>query len=500
MKRITLDRRRFVAALGLGPLAARPRVMASVDLSQEREEWPKLQPARIYKIYLGRSGATINSRTGRPVRYLTWSAEEVAQFDQWLAQLERELGDVTFIGGETIPPADVKQVAQKAAQADGMLLTWLSGHGGDYEILDQLRFGLDVPAVSFFQPFSGHGWMWHQQWKNRRVALISTSNRKDLELAIGLLRVPALMKQTRILAIDGPRGTKPACSAEEVKKKLGAELITIKNSQVLELARSIDRKLAEEEAERYWIKPAVGIIEPTREEIIESARYYLAVKRLMIEHRAQAVASAACMGDPRGCLTFSKLNDLGFVGACEGDLDSTLTMLLFAYAFRVPGFISDPVIDESKNTVVHFHCTSFTQRPGGPRMPFVIRSQTDSGGGVALQVQWQVGEPVTMAKLVNLDTMLVVPGKIIETGMNPLACRTQFTQSVRDARHLYLNWGAGAIVPPDVPGDMAKYVGAMPMLHRVVFYGDWVRPVKLLGNLMGFKVIEEDLPAATSPA
>jgi len=49
------------------------------------------------------------------------------------------------------------------------------------------------------------------------------------------------------------------------------------------------------------------------------------------------------MGDPRECLTFSKLNDMGYVGACEGDIDSTLTMLIFAYAFGVPGFISDPV-------------------------------------------------------------------------------------------------------------------------------------------------------------
>ena len=128
-------------------------------------------------------------------------------------------------------------------------------------------------------------------------------------------------------------------------------------------------------------------------------------------------------------------------------------------------------------------------------MPFVIRTQTDSGGGVALQVQWQIGEPVTMAKLVNLDTMLVVPGKVTETGTSPLACRTQFTQSVRNARHLFLNWGGGAIVPTDFTGDISQYVGAMPMLHRDVFYGDHMRGVKRLGNLMGFKVIEEDLPA-----
>jgi L-fucose isomerase-like protein len=215
----------------------------------------------------------------------------------------------------------------------------------------------------------------------------------------------------------------------------------------------------------------------------------------MIRENARGISSAACMGDPRGCLTFSKLNDMGFVGACEGDIDSTLTMLLASYAFRAPGFITDPVVDESKNAVVQFHCTSFTRLPDGSRMPFLIRSQTDSGGGVALQVQWKTGEPVTMAKLVNLDTMLVVPGKITETGVSPLACRTQFTQTVRDARHLFLNWGAGAIVSPDSPGDLSQYAGAMPMLHRAVFYGDRVRAFRRLGDIMGYKVIEEDLPS-----
>ena len=286
-----------------------------------------------------------------------------------------------------------------------------------------------------------------------------------------------------------------ACSAEQVKQKLGTDLVTVNNDQVLAIAKSIDAAAAEAEAEQYWIKPAIGILEPKRAEIVDSARYYLAVKKLMIQENARAICSAACMGEPRACLTFSKLNDLGMVGACEGDIDSTITMLMFGYAFRTPGFITDPVIDESKNAVVQFHCTSFTRRADGSRMPFLIRNQTDSAGGVALQVQWQVGEPVTMAKFVNLDTMLAVPGKILETGSSPLACRTQFTQSVRDARHLFLNWGGGAIVRPGSPGDLSKYAGAMPMLHRSVYFGDHVRSLKRLGDLMGFRVIEEDLPA-----
>jgi hypothetical protein len=118
--------------------------------------------------------------------------------------------------------------------------------------------------------------------------------------------------------------------------------------------------------------------------------------------------------------------------------------------------------------------------PAGERRPFAIRTQTDSRGGVALEVENRVGQPVTCAKLVNLDTMLVCPGKIIETSTSPLACRTQFTQSVRDARRLFLNWGANAF-----QGDV------MTRLHRVVAYGDYQQPLQTLGDLMGLKVVEE---------
>ncbi|HNY40597.1 MAG TPA: hypothetical protein PKJ41_09385, partial [Bryobacteraceae bacterium] len=365
-------------------LAGQPAGRASAG--SDRDEWPKLRPATIHKLFIGRSGATTNA-AGKSVQYLTWGQDEVTKMNNYLGDLEKKLGDVTFVGGETIPPADVAQIAARAAAADGLLLIWLSGHGGDYATMEKLGFGVDKPAVSFFQPFSGHGWMWHQQWKNRKVLLLSTTDRGELDEAVSLLRVPALMKQTRILAVDGPRGTKASCSPEQVKNKLGADLVTIKNAEILAIAKAIDPKLAEAEAENYWIKPAIGILEPTRQEIIDSARYYLAVKQLMIKEKAQGICSAACMGTPRACLTFSKLNDLGLVGACEGDIDSALTMLLFAHAFRAPGFITDPVIDESKNALVQFHCTSFTQRPDGSRMPFIIRNQTDSGGGVALQVQ-----------------------------------------------------------------------------------------------------------------
>jgi len=395
------------------------------------DAWPKFPPVKIHKVFVGRTGGYMNRPT-----------DEKPKLEKYLDELGKKLGDVEFVGGEIIPPDKIDEVTPKVAKADGLLVIYLSGHGGNAPVLGKL-FDTGLPAVLFFQPFGGHGWMYFQDWRKqgRKVLLMSTSDWSDLDRAVALMRVPIWMKQTRILCIGGLRGTAAARDGEQVRKKFGAELVPVDNKSILKLAQSIDPKVAEAEAEQYWISQAKKIVEPKRQEIIESARYYLAVKELMIREKAQAVASSHCMGNPRACLTFSKLNDLGLVGACEGDIDSTLTMLLFAYAFRVPGFITDPVIDTAKNAMIHFHCTSATKMDGsgGKRLPFVIRTQTDTGGGVALQVKHRVGQRVTCAKLVNLDTMLICPGKIIETSTSPLACRTQFTQTVRDARRLFLN-------------------------------------------------------------
>jgi hypothetical protein len=470
----TVNRREFLGtATAGGALLAAGWAANRVFAAAAQESWPKLPPVRIHTIFAGRTGDS----------YLTQPTGELAKFKQHFAGLEKKLGDVQFVGGDEVPPAKVEEVAAKLKEADALFIIHLSGHGGDAPVLSKL-VEAGRPTALFSQPFSGHGWMYFPQWhrEGRKVVLLPSSDWSELERVVRLLGVPGRMKQTRILAVGGPHGTAAGCSAEEVRKKLGAELVTIPNERIMEAMKAIAPEAAEAEAQQYWLSQAKQIMEPTRPEIVNSARMFLAVRELMIKERAQAICSVHCMGDPRGCLTFSKLNDLGLVGACEGDIDSTLTMLIFAYAFGVPGFITDPVIDTAKNAMIHFHCTSATKMdgPAGKRLPFVIRTQTDSRGGVALEVENRVGQPVTCAKLVNLDTMLVVTGKIIETSKSPLACRTQFAQSVPDARRLFLNWGGGVI-----KGDV------MTLLHRAVFYGDHAKSLVDLGDLMGFKVIEE---------
>jgi len=473
-----ISRREFLgAAAAGGSILLTGGFAGRIRAAAEEAGWPKLPPVRIHVVYVGTGGAWPTPTFD--------AAAEVAKFREYLAGVETRLGDVKFVGGELIPntlPAAAK-IAAGLNGADALLLIHLS-FGSGQPLLRLVDAGL--PTAIFSQPFSGHDWMYVPRWQKagKRVILLTSSDYGEIERAAALLRAPVRMRQSRVIVVGSARGTTPACSAEHVRRRLGTEIIQISQEQITAAHGAVDPKAAEAEAEQYWIRPAKQIIEPSRADIVNSARLYLAIKDIMIRQRAQAITSSHCMGAPaKGCLTFSKLNDLGLVGACEGDMDSTLTMLIFAYAFGVPGFISDPLFDTSKNAVIHAHCTSTTKLdgPSGERAPFIIRTQCDTNRGVSLEVQMRVGQQITCAKLVNLDTVLISTGKIIErTDFYDRGCRTQITTQVANAREMAHNWGSGIL------GD-----DMMTLLHRVVFYGDHLDSVRDLAALMGLKIVEE---------
>lgn len=471
-----MNRREFlgVSAAGAGAVLLGTQLAAAQD--QEADWPPKMPPVKIYKVFIGRTGGI----------YLSRPTDEVDKFNRYLANVEYKLGDVKFIGGDMVPEVEVEKVLPKLAEADAVLLFHLCGHGGDAPLEAMTKIvDVGLPTAVFSQPFSGHGWMYFPAWQKqgKRVILLPSSDWGELDNAARLLRVRPNMARTRILVIRGPVGSTAACSAEQVKTRLGTEMIPVTVEETLKAHQAISLKDAEDEAQKYWLSKARKIVEPTKDEIISSARYYLAIRNMMIEKGAQAVTSSNCMGEPaKGCLAFSKLGDLGLVGACEGDMDSTLTMLMFNYAFGVPGFISDPVFDTASNALIHFHCTSSTKMagPASKRLPFSIRTQTDSDKGVALEVEMPVGQAVTCAKFVNLDTMVISTGEIFKITKDELGCRTQFWTKVKDANSMFRNWGAGVVEG-----------GVMTLLHRVVFFGDRMQSARDLGSLMGFRTVEE---------
>jgi len=474
----SMNRREFLeaSAVGAGAVLLGTRLVGRSAAAGEGEDWPpKLPPVKIHKVFVGKVG-------GWPKPDLDIKAE-IAMLEKHLAETEHKLGDVKFVGGELVQsPEEAEKVAAKFSEADGVLAFNLTCI---VESLIAPILDAGYPTVVFSQPYSGHDWskICKLHKAGKKVVLLATSNYGEITELAGVMRVAPRLRQTRIIHIGTQWGV---TLSPKLKEKLGVEVVQVEMDRFREVYKAVDNKAVEADA-REWIRGAKKIVEPSREDIVKASRVYLAMKQIISQEKARAI-TINCLGgfplDEFGyqCLGFSKLNDQGIVAACEADMESALTMLIFGYAFGLPGFISDPVFDTATNTVVQAHCVSATKMdgPGGPRCPYIIRNHLERYKGAGLQVKFRIGQPITCAKLVNLDTMLISTGKIIGNPDVDRACRSKMATKVADARKMLDNWGSRV-----VEGGMVEH------LHRVIFYGDHLQNIKHLGVLMGLSVIEE---------
>jgi L-fucose isomerase-like protein len=165
---------------------------------------------------------------------------------------------------------------------------------------------------------------------------------------------------------------------------------------------------------------------------------------------------------------------------CEGDVRSTLTQMLVTSHTGMPGFVSDPVFDVSRNEVIHAHCVAATKMAGidGPSSPYLIRHHLETSEGAVLQVVMPVGRTITVGEFADPRKFLVstaeVTGTTAQVTGSPDAecgCRSKITTQVSNAQKWLENYGSG--------------------LHRVIFYGDHVAAIERMGRMMGFEVVRE---------
>lgn len=417
-----------------------------------------------------------------------WNADvdELATMRARLARAERDLGNVELIIGESNSNEETAAVLQKAGPKTPVLAINLNIFSLTRVVTPILQGG--HPMVVFSLPASGHDWMYPHRWQRQghRVTLFPTSDHDDLERAIRLLRVIPMMQQTRILLFPPARGTAPAQSPDEIKKRLGADVVAVKESEFDKLITEANEQAVRAEADR-WIKEAKAVLEPSTEDITKAARVTVALQRLVEQEQAQGLAIGTCMGWlPKGfpCLGFTRLRDAGIPAACEGDMDSLLTMILFQYAFDQAGFQGNATFDTARNALWTAHCTAPLKMEGvdGPEAPYLLRGHSEVGGsGCVPEVLYRMGQNITRTKLINLDTILASNGKIIDVPKQSVrACRTQIVTEVRDAAKMAVNWSK------DIDTE-----DAMTLLHRVVFYGDHMDSTHHLARLLGMRVIEE---------
>lgn len=403
-----------------------------------------------------------------------------------LAKAEQDLGNIELVIGQATNAEQVAALLKKAGPKAPVLAI-------NMQCFTLTRMAQPIldgghPLAVFSLPASGHDWMYPHRWQRsgHPVTLFPTSDYNDLERALRVLRVIPMLQQTRILLFPPARGTRLAQSPEEVKKRLGADVVVVdEKAMEAQIPPATDEAVRTEI--RRWTNEAKEIVEPTRDDISKAACVSVALQRLIAREQAQGLAIGTCMGWlPKGfpCLGFTRLRDSGVPAACEGDMDSLLTMILFQYAIDRAGFQGNATFDTSRNALWTAHCTAPLKMEGvnGKQAPYLLRGHSEVGGsGCVPEVQYRLGETVTRTKFVNLDTILISTGKIIEVPPRSVhGCRTQIVTEVRDAAKMAANWSS-----------VLETEDAMTLLHRVVFYGDHMDTARHMSRLMGLKIVEE---------
>jgi len=319
--------------------------------------------------------------------------------------------------------------------------------------------------------------------ENLPVVTVASSDFRDTVDAVRLLAVMRKLRDARVLVV-ADRGS--AGGVERVEP-FGTTLVRIGSGRLREYYEEADEKEARRYQER-WIQDAQKLVEPDADEVLRSARMYLALKAAMEDAQADAI-TVDCLGlyysnklPAYPCMGFFELNNEGSAGVCEADVDSTLCQLLFRYLTGRPAYVSDPVIDTAANQIVYAHCVA-TNRvfgPDGPANPFIIRSHAEDGKGASVESLMPLGEPVTTIKVnPRQKAFSIHNARTVANVHDDKGCRTKLAAEL-DARTVMDNYRF----------DLFSW-------HRVTCYGDHRRACMHLAKLYGLHLYEEDRPNAS---
>jgi len=287
------------------------------------------------------------------------------------------------------------------------------------------------------------------------------------------------LKGKKLIEIEGKTG---AAGVVELKQSLGIEIVGMSYAELNHQWEIADRDRAMDVV-RHWKSGAADIIDVTDETLEKSARMYLAEKACLQKHGAEAITIGCLPGFYRGdipaypCLGFHELLNEGFVGACENDTRSTITMLAMTTLTKGrPGFISDPVIDSSTKQIIYAHCVAASKQfgPAGQANPFTIMTHSEDRQGASVRSTMPLGYMTTTLEMsTGRKEILFHQAKAVANSTDDRACRTKLgAVPIGDMDKLHTKW------------DQWGW-------HRVTFYGDLKEPVYALADALGWKVIEE---------
>jgi len=398
------------------------------------------------------------------------------KYEKEYTEKAKRIGDelgVSVKFAETVyDEGDVKKFLEtlRTDPPDGVLVIPLSMRM--WELVGKIT-DVAIPTVAFASigtAFTGHV---RERAREKGVYFISSLDFQQVKTGLKMIDTKRKLASDRILVFKGD-AEKPE---EKAVENLGTKVKTVGRQKVKEAYEDVDETEEVKEIADEYIKNAQKMVEPTRQDVINAARMYVACKNLLSEYEGTAI-TIDCLGligsrliDTTPCMGFSKLNDEGTPAACEADFDAILTMLLMKHMFGKPSFMNDPVPETVRNILVAAHCTSPTKLDGyrAKSEPFILRSHSESDIGVSMQVLWREGQDITLAKFQGPSRMIVGSGTVIGNVETPPAggCRTSVEVKMKNIE------------------DVRDTKG----FHQLLMYGDHAKKLRDLCQLLGIEVM-----------
>ncbi|MBA7598638.1 hypothetical protein ES703_05657 [subsurface metagenome] len=216
-----------------------------------------------------------------------------------------------------------------------------------------------------------------------------------------------------------------------IRDKIGPRIVQVDLSELVKEVGKISSSEARKISEGF-LSNVLKMVEPTEMDVVQAAKIYLGLKNLVKKYNLDAL-SIRCFDlipalDNTGCFAVSKMIDEGVIAGCEGDIDTTLTMLVLHYLTNEPVWLANTCsIDRAKNTLTFAHCTIATKLLEDASK-VTLRSHFESGKGVSIQGVLKQGQKVTIARLggLKMDKMVIATGTIRRSDMgHEHMCRTQ---------------------------------------------------------------------------
>lgn len=225
-----------------------------------------------------------------------------------------------------------------------------------------------------------------------------------------------------------------------LKQKFNIDFVDIPLDTLFRRFSLIDDNMVEFLATDFQAVTSRG--ETTERDLLDSLKIYLAINQICQENNCTC-ATVRCFSiieklKATGCLALALLNDEGIDAACEGDLQSLLSMILVRRVTGMPSFMANPsAMSKDNHTTTFAHCTV----PTTMCRRYGFRSHFESQCGLAVAGEFSPSEVYTIFKWggEKLDRFFVEEAVSVVAPSNENLCRSQLTLNFYNPEYMLNN-------------------------------------------------------------